>query len=84
MEVEFGCEEENTNIRGVCGLKVGRSWDATAPGPYRRALPFAMKVLAYFPGIAHIEHDVHELLAEIPEQRGRGPRVVPRHHVPGG
>jgi hypothetical protein len=62
MELDFGCEEQNAITRTLCGLKIGRSWDADERArSLSRSMPFMMKVLAEFPGRAHIEHDVHVL-----------------------
>ena len=35
-------------------------------------MPFLMKVLAEFPGCAHIEHDVHEALSGFRNAKGPG------------
>ena len=73
MEIDFGCEEQNETMRGICGLKIGRSWDADKRAQsLSRSMPFMLKILAEFPGCAHIEHDVHEALSDFRNAKGPG------------
>jgi hypothetical protein len=73
MELDFGNEDHNATMRELCGLKIGRSWDADERArSLSRSMPFTVKVLAEFPGCAHIEHQVHESLAAFQNTNGPG------------
>ena len=82
MEIDFGCQEQNELMREMCGLKIGRSWDTDKRAQsLARSMPFMMKILAEFPGCAHIEHDVHEALSDFRNTKGPGREWF---HVPFG
>ena len=73
MELDCGNEEHNATMCGLCGLKIGRSWDADERArSLSRSMLFTVKVLAAFPGCAHIEHEVHEALAGFQNTNGPG------------
>ena len=73
MECDFGNDQHNEAMREICGLKIGRSWDADERArSLSRSMPFTVKVLAEFPGCAHIEHQVHESLAAFQNTSGQG------------
>ena len=73
MELDVGNEDHNATMRELCGLKIGRSWDADERArSLSRSMPFTMKILAEFSGCAHIEHQVHESLAAFQNTSGQG------------
>ena len=73
MEVDCGNEEHTATMRSICGLKIGRSFDADERArSLSRSMPFVLKVLAEFPGCAHIEHEVHAALAGFQNTSGPG------------
>ena len=73
MELDFGNEDHNATTRELCGLKIGRSWDADERArSLSRSMPFTVRVLGEFPGCAHIEHEVHESLAGFQNTNGPG------------
>ena len=60
-------------MRTLCGLKIGRSWGADERArSLSRSMPLMMKVLAEFPGHAHIEYEVHDLLSGFRNSKGPG------------
>jgi hypothetical protein len=46
MELDFGNEDHNATMRELCGLKIGRSWDADEKArSLSRSMPFTVEGL---------------------------------------